>query len=116
MPPRKKRKLGTEWLEISVRSTHYPAILFNLSREDFYRKIIGSKHATSRNRSNAEKAVDKVFSRAVKDTFRTPNQKAVVAERYFPNTKPERGKLFFCLFCSPYVIKLHFSKKSHFSP
>jgi hypothetical protein len=60
MPPR-KRKLVTEWLETSVRSTHYPEILFNLSREDFYRKIIGSKHATSRNRSNAEKAVDEVF-------------------------------------------------------
>ena len=66
-----------------MRST-YPEILFNLSREDFYRKIIGSKHATSRNRSNAEIAVDKVFSRAVNETFRTPIQKAVVAATKLP--------------------------------
>jgi hypothetical protein len=93
MPPRKS-KLGSEWLETSVRSTHYPEILFNLSKEDFYRKIIGAKHATSRNRSNAEKAVDKVFSRAVQDTFRTPNQKAVVAATELPKRQFTKELLF----------------------
>ena len=106
MPP-KKKKLATEkleWLETGLRSAHYPEILFNLSRDDFYRNIIGSQHATSRNRSNAEIAVDKVFSRAVNETFRTPIQKAVVAatklpERQFTSkfvftkiTKTKRGE------------------------
>jgi hypothetical protein len=83
MPAKKRKLVGTElvWLETSVRSTHYPEILFNLSREDFYKKLLGPKHIKPRNQRNAEKAVDKVFSRAVQDTFRTPNQAVVAATK-----------------------------------
>jgi hypothetical protein len=83
MPAKKRKLVGTEldWLETSVRSTHYPEILFNLSREDFYKEMLGPKHSEPRKQRAAEKAVDHVFSRAVQNTFRTPNQAVVAATK-----------------------------------